>query len=507
MFDISILKKAIVCSLLGLHFILSSAYAVGTFRVPVSLSKIAVSDDRQSFQHGGLTREYILYVPPGLPDGAPLVFALHGTSEHASAELAREYMYLDGLADEHKFAVCYPQGTKSAYEMYFWNVGYDFHKNETVDDLDFLKSLARYLQQEYKFNPQNTFVTGFSNGADACFLLASKGADVFKAAAPVGGGLMKWIYDSHESHPIPLFIINGTKDPKSNWFGDMNNSEGWGAYLGVMDNTQFWVEENNTTGDTVYNVQDADKADGSHIVFYRYWGGTNGNQVWLYKIEDGEHDWPGSFGNMDIIASQHIWAFFQQHIKTPPVKHPPEVAFVIPQTDTILSGGDNLYVRVDAKDEDRDLSYVSLFLEDSLIGIDSLRPFEWNKDGKSVLLQNLKEGVYNLITLAEDKTGRSAKDSIKITVTKPTYLKKKTSSDNPVIENFDYQGLRFQLSKEGAYRLSFISIDGKKISVTGYGRIGENFVHIPLNDFSKGLYILRLHINGNTFDSKLYLME
>ena len=36
----------------------------------------------------------------------------------------------------------------------------------------------------------------------------------------------------------------------------------------------------------------------------------NNNEVWLYKIIDGGHDWPGAYGNMDINASEVVWEFF-----------------------------------------------------------------------------------------------------------------------------------------------------------------------------------------------------
>ena len=53
---------------------------------------------------------------------------------------------MNDIADEYGFAVCYPRGTVDDSGNRFWNVGYDFHPNETVDDVDFLKELAIYLQ-------------------------------------------------------------------------------------------------------------------------------------------------------------------------------------------------------------------------------------------------------------------------------------------------------------------------------------------------------------------------
>jgi len=31
------------------------------------------------------------------------------------------------------------------------------------------------------------------------------------------------------------------------------------------------------------------------------------------KVHDGGHDWPGAFGNMDILADEEIWNFVSKH--------------------------------------------------------------------------------------------------------------------------------------------------------------------------------------------------
>ena len=58
------------------------------------------------------------------------------------------------------------------------------------------------------------------------------------------------------------------------------------------------------------------------IIFERYWSEDNINEVWLYKIVDAGHIWPGfrirwwqnpllwyymGSGNDDISASEEVW--------------------------------------------------------------------------------------------------------------------------------------------------------------------------------------------------------
>ena len=125
----------------------------------------------------GQLREYMLHIPDGLGPNSPLVFVLHGLG--STAGWIRDYSQMDQVADKNGFAVCYPQGTSGTEDTKhtkkgtnFWNVGYDVHKNEDVDDVEFLTSLARYLQNEHGFDPKKTFGAGMSNGGDMSYLLA-----------------------------------------------------------------------------------------------------------------------------------------------------------------------------------------------------------------------------------------------------------------------------------------------------------------------------------------------
>ena len=50
------------------------------------------------------------------------------------------------------------------------------------------------------------------------------------------------------------------------------------------------------------------------MISEKHLNGINGNEVWLYKIVNGEHDWPGAWGNMDISASVEAWLFFERFL-------------------------------------------------------------------------------------------------------------------------------------------------------------------------------------------------
>lgn len=258
-------------------------------------------------------RTYVIYLPENLEENAPLLFVCHGYG--GSANGIMNYSKFNHLADENGFAVCYPQGSIDSYNSSFWQIGLSYHVNENVDDVKFLSELAIKLQNEYRINPENTFVTGFSNGGDLCNLLASKASDIFKAAAPVAGTIMKWIADEHSSgNPIPILMINGTNDGVTLWDGDINDNYGFGAYLSAESMRDFWVEHNNCTELIEENLPNLILDDGSSIILEKNINGSNNTEVWFYKVINGSHSWPGHSGNMDIDPSEEIWNFFEHFL-------------------------------------------------------------------------------------------------------------------------------------------------------------------------------------------------
>ena len=265
------------------------------------------------FDHGGITRQYIYYEPTELNEQLPLVFVMHGFTGDAND--IKNYSKMNDFADQYGFAVCYPRGTVDSGGNRFWNVGYAFHQNETVNDVGFLTELAVYLQDTQGLNPDYTFATGMSNGGEMCYMLACQAYDTFKAVAPVAGMILQVILDECDESPaIPIFEIHGSQDNVTPLSGDPNNNDGWGAYPSIQSTINYFAEKNECT--TVVNglVPDIDTSDNSFIESEKHLNGINENEVWYYKVVGGGHDWPGAWGNMDIEAGEEAWLFFQNYI-------------------------------------------------------------------------------------------------------------------------------------------------------------------------------------------------
>lgn len=286
----------------------------------VNYNELATTDngsciDFINFNHNNTNRRYLLHIPPNLEPNAPLVFVFHGYSGNPYDIMT--YSEMNAVANENRFAVCYPEGSLDQYDNLYFNVGYDMHVESEVDDVDFIINLAQYLQQTHNLSSTNTFSTGFSNGGDISYMLACQASDIFRAIAPVAGMIKLDIYnDCDKASAIPVFEIHGTNDNVTPFEGDLNNDEGWGAFLDIPTTIEYFAQKNNLTELSIDTLENIEKNDNSYVISFTHYSENTTNQVWLYKIIGGEHDWPGAWGNMDINSSEKIWEFFNQMKET-----------------------------------------------------------------------------------------------------------------------------------------------------------------------------------------------
>ena len=272
------------------------------------------SDDdvglNQSILHNGISRDYILYIPENLPTNAPLVVVSHGYT--SSAKTMMSYSGMNKVADEEKFLVVYPQGTKDQRGNNFFNVGYEFHASSKVDDLGFIKALVTKLTDDYQVNPNHIFATGMSNGGDLSYFLACYASDMFQAVAPIAGTMMQTTIETCKPQKgMPIFAVHGKADEVTYFDGDMANRDKWGPYPGIPAVIEHWVDVNaveiskQVDLDNITNFTVSNEA----LSFDRYLSETSDHEVWLY-IHSGGHDW--SLKELD--TSSEIWSFFTRYI-------------------------------------------------------------------------------------------------------------------------------------------------------------------------------------------------
>ena len=290
-------------------------------------SSVLVSEQRMVI-HEGVEREYIIHVPENLNQDSPIVFVIHGYT--GSAEGIAAYTGMNNIAEREGFIAVYPQGTIDSNGNTFFNVGYEFNDDSPINDVSFIRELVRSISQEFNLKRKKAFATGMSNGGDMSYLLACTSSDLFKAVAPVAGVLMKGLKDSCElNSPVPIFEIHGTADKISLFEGDLNNEGGWGAYYDLPSTIDFFAERYQLTNKSVKQMTSKESGADYDIFFERHWADDLEEEVWMYRIEDGRHVWPGiklnwwdnplawfyfGSGNEDINASEEVWAFFKKYL-------------------------------------------------------------------------------------------------------------------------------------------------------------------------------------------------
>ena len=282
------------------------------FSISICLSQQQITE---TLNFDGQDREYIVYIPLSYNaiNPFPVLFSFHGGAGYASDFIQANDMR--SIADTANFIAVYPQaaidpegGTTS------W-----IHKAPTDhDDIFFVEAIIDAMSLEYTIDQGRIYACGYSEGAILSYELGCRLNSKIAAFAAVSGSMLDNYYrddiygwgSCSPVHPTGMMLIPGTVDqnPHSTYeglsYGDMP------LYMSVNDITDYWSNYNNTDFNPVItNIEDTAPNDGSTVERKIWLNGDNCTSVLELKVVGGDHDWPGSFGNMDINASDEIWNF------------------------------------------------------------------------------------------------------------------------------------------------------------------------------------------------------
>ena len=258
----------------------------------------------ETIQYDGLTREYSIYVPASY-DGTtsfPLLFNFHGGGGDIASQIAIADM--STIADTANFIVVYPQARQDPSDGNSFN--WIPKVPGTFDDVPFISSLIDTIAINYEIDQNRIYACGYSLGGDMSFELACKLNSRIAAIAPVAR-TMQANPDTFcfPEHPTGVLTILGTDDNNSQYNGI--TYDGVEYYLSAAATHSYWANHNNCdVNPTMSSV--------SPSVERYTWSTTSGcSYVEELKVIGGGHDWPGSFGNMTIDASEEIWQFVSRY--------------------------------------------------------------------------------------------------------------------------------------------------------------------------------------------------
>ena len=267
-----------------------------------------------TIRHGGLLREYRLYVPAiytSSPGRRPLLFNLHGYGSNNQQQ--EFYGDFRPIADTANFLVVHPNGTFDAANNRNWNTFGP--RGSGVDDVGFLSALLDTLSARYRVDLDRVYSTGMSNGGFMSYELACQlGGRVAAIASVTGSMTASRLGTCAAGRPVPVLEIHGTADGTVPYTGGTALQ-----FVAIPTLLASWVQRNGCNPvPTVTPVPDTNTTDGCTAERSVWTGGRNGSVVEHYRIIGGGHTWPGSafstgVTNRDISASREVWRFLRPY--------------------------------------------------------------------------------------------------------------------------------------------------------------------------------------------------
>lgn len=281
----------------------------------------------ETFNIGGTDRTYTAVVPDRKP--APLVLVLHGNTQQGVDMRTRSSWPL--LAQREGIIALFPDGLNRAWA----DLRGDSDRVGRVappgtDDVAFLTALVAKYVKDGAADPKRIYVTGVSNGGAMTMTLACARPQTFAAAASVIMSLNDTMAAGCKpAQPIPIMLMNGTRDPLVNYAGGKGASRYGLPDVWATERTVAFWKRVNGCGDgngAATDMPDTSRADGSTVTRIVH-DCPPQRDVVLWRVNGGGHRMPGRnsdaiavriadavFGpqNRDIDGPDVIWEFFKR---------------------------------------------------------------------------------------------------------------------------------------------------------------------------------------------------
>ncbi len=284
----------------------------------LSVSHLATAGEAVShtIDVNGVSRTYLLYVPPGQSGKhLPAFILMHGGG---STDAQQEtYSNFDAFAEAHGLVVMYPQGIDK-----HWNDGRVIGHESMADDVGFMKAMLAEVTAQGLIDPKRVYAAGISNGGFmaqhlACLMPeALAGIAVVAATQPVDAACPS-------PRPMPVIFFHGTAD-KLVPFDGGPIAPRLGNRGTAMSNAQavaIWQKRNGCGAAKRTQVLAADASDPMPVTVETY-SCPAGQGLENVIVQGGGHTWPGAHQRYlltmilgpvtdKIDANATMWKFFQ----------------------------------------------------------------------------------------------------------------------------------------------------------------------------------------------------
>lgn len=281
-------------------------------------------DTKHTLEFGGLTRSYLLHVPPSYDASRPMpvVLALHGGA--SNGEQMVHFCGLSEKADEAGFIAVYPNGTGRLERILTWNAGNccGYASREGIDDVGFIQALLDDLGRRIRIDPKRIYASGISNGGMMAHRLGAELSDRIAAIAPISGALAIGALKPRE--PVSVMHFHGTADQFAPFDGGHGERSLQAIVFDSAEHTiKAWAKADGCPDEPVVVKEAAKVDDGTSVTRTTYGPGKGGAEVVLVLIDGGGHTWPGresrarflGKATQNISANDLMWEFFKKHPK------------------------------------------------------------------------------------------------------------------------------------------------------------------------------------------------
>lgn len=178
----------------------------------------------------------------------------------------------------------------------------------------------------------------------------------------------------------------------------------------------------------------------------------------------------------------------------------PTVSFEAPLSGEDFQAPANIYVRVNATDEDGSIKNVRLELDGTLVRTEKVAPYEWgNSPGSDPELENLEVGTYTLRAIATDNNNGRSESFVTFTVSddplpgEPIVLFEAPSPDSSYFAPADLY-VRVDATDDNAIQEVLLFIDERLVrseATPPYEWATNNQPDADLRNLASGTYVLK----------------
>jgi polyhydroxybutyrate depolymerase len=273
----------------------------------------APGDYRFSFEHGGITREYLVHVPKSYRGGpTPMLIALHGGGGDADFEADDSKYGLINKSEQAGFIAVFPNGYSRfpSGVLATWNAGRCCGKavDNNIDDVGFIREVIGRMKHQASIDPRRIFVTGMSNGAMMSWRLACEAPEI-RAIAPVAGTDMT--PNCRAAREVPVIEFHAADDDHVPFTGGTGVGPSKADMTSVPATQAKWVAIDRAQP----NAARVLTVPGAHCDLHQAMRG--GAPVELCVTDTGGHSWPGGGAQQGrkqpsqaISANDLMWQFF-----------------------------------------------------------------------------------------------------------------------------------------------------------------------------------------------------